>query len=179
MSEPPPLLYGGPRNAILRRYAALTVDDLRELAAAIERLAAERHDHKRVDHGFWYAWYAGPKLTPAETAEIEHLFTDVLVAIASGLSGLDVARFGARLGGTATQGALGWLSSLWAPRPGRRMQEAAIGLIEETCAPWQPRLGVIAAWNAACAVALRGRISAETETILAAPWRSVFGELPV
>ena len=176
MSEPP-LLYGGPRNAILRRYAALTVEDLRALSAAIERLASDRHDRRRLDRGFWYAWYAGPKLTADETTEIEHLFTEVVVAIASGLSGLDVARFGARLGGAA-QGPLGWLTGLWAPRPGRRLEETAIGLIEEACAPWQPRLGVVAAWNAACAVALRGRISGETEATLAAPWRAVFGELP-
>ena len=177
MSEPPPLLYGGRRSAIMRRDSTLTVEDLRALAAAVEELAREREYRKKVDHGFWFAWYNGPRLSDAETAEIESLFTEVTVAIATGLTGLDVARYGARLR-PSNAGPLDRLTRFVLTRPSRPLEDAAIGLMEDACAPWNPRLGFVAVWNAACAVAFRGRVPARTEEILAAPWRAVFGDLP-
>ena len=177
MSEPPPLLYGGPRHAIVRRYAALDVDDLKALAAAVEKLAHEKEMRKKVDYGFWWAWYDGPRLSRAEESEIGELFTDVVVAIATGVTGLDVARFGTRLR-PQSEGPLERLTSFFTGRPSHPLQDAAIGLMEDACAPWDPRYGFIAAWNAACAVAFRGRIPERTEAILSAAWRAVFGDLP-
>lgn len=177
MNEPPPLLYGGPRNAISRRFATLTIEDLQALAGAVEDLAREKENRKKVDHGYWFAWYDGPRLTEAETAQIQGLFTEVVVAIATGVTGLDVARFGARLR-PSNHGPLTRLTSFMLARPSRQLEDAAIGLMEDACAPWDPRHGFIAAWNAACAVAFRGRVPAQTEAILAAPWRAVFGDLP-
>ncbi len=177
MSELPPLLYGGPRTAISRRFAALTVGDLQALAAAVEGLARDKGKRNKVDHGYWFAWYDGPKLSEAESTEVQGLFTEVVVAIASGLTGLDVARFGARLR-PPSENPLSRLTSFVRVRPSRQLEDAAIGLMEDACAPWNPRLGFIAAWNAACSVAFRGRVSDQTEAILAAPWRAVFGDLP-
>lgn len=177
MSETPPLLYGGPRSAIARRFATLAVEDLQALAAAVERLTHERENRKKVDHGYWFAWYDGPRLTEAETTEVRGLFTEVVVAIATGVTGLDVARFGARLR-PSNQGPLARLTAYMTARPSRQLEDAAIGLMEDACAPWDPRLGFVAAWNAACAIAFRGRVSEQTEAILGAAWRAVFGDLP-
>jgi len=177
MSEPPPLLYGGPRHAITRRYATLRVEDLRALDAAVRELAGERQNRKKVDHGFWYAWYDGPRLTRAEEKEVSDLFSEVVVAIATGLTGLDVARYGAHLR-PRSEGPLERLTAFFTGRPGHPLQDAAIALMDDACAPWDPRLGFIAAWNAACAVAFRGRIPERSEQILGSAWLKVFGELP-
>jgi hypothetical protein len=177
MSEPPPLLYGGPRHAIARRYATLSVEDLKALEGAVEELAREREYRKKVDLGFWFAWYDGPRLSRAEEDEVGSLFTEVAVAIATGVTGLDVARFGTRLR-PQSEGPLERLTSFFTGRPSHPLQDAAVGLMDDACAPWDPRFGFIAAWNAACAVAFRGRIPERTETILGAAWRAVFGDLP-
>jgi hypothetical protein len=177
MSEPPPLLYGGPRHAISRRFAGLQVEDLRALEAAVLELAREREYRKKVDHGFWYAWYDGPRLGRDEEREVSDLFTEVAVAIATGLTGLDVARYGARLR-PASEGPLERLTAFFTGRPSHPLQDAAVALMDDACAPWDPRLGFIAAWNAACAIAFRGRIPERSERILVAAWLKVFDELP-
>jgi hypothetical protein len=177
MSEPPPLLYGGPRHAIAPRYATLRVEDLRALETAVLELAGERQYRKKVDHGYWYAWYDGPRLGRAVEKEIDDLFSEVVVAIATGLTGLDVARYGTRLR-PQSEGPLERLTSFFTGRPGHPLQDAAVALMDDACAPWDPRLGFIAAWNAACAVAFRGRIPEQSERILGAAWQKVFGELP-
>jgi hypothetical protein len=162
---------------IARRYASLRVEDLKALAAAVEELAREREYRKKVNLGFWFAWYDGPRLNRVEEGEVDDLFTEVVVAIASGVTGLDVARFGTRLRPSA-EGPLERLTSFFTGRPSHPLQDAAVGLMDDACAPWDPRLGFIAAWNAACAVAFRGRIPEPTERILGAAWRAVFGDLP-
>jgi hypothetical protein len=177
MSEPPPLLYGGPRHAIVRRYATLRVEDLHALEAAVKELAGERHYRKKVDFGYWYAWYDGPRLSRAQEKEVNDLFAEVAVAIATGLTGLDVARYGARLR-PQSEGPLERLTAFFTGRPGHPLQDAAIALMDDACAPWDPRYGFIGAWNAACAVAFRGHIPEDSERILGAAWQKVFGELP-
>ncbi len=180
LNEPRPLLAPGPRAAILRRLGELREAHLVALDAAVRELVAQKPLRKRVDHGFWFAWYEGPKLRRPEEDELATLFTDVVVAIASGVAGIDVGRFGERLRPQpqGLGGLLDGLGGILAPRPRRRLEEAAIGLIEETAAPWDPRLGVVAAWNMACAIALRGRLDEGVEQALLAAWEKALGPLP-
>ena len=46
-------------------------------------------------------------------------------------------------------------------------------------APADPKRAVVAAWNAGCAVALRGRLAADVEATLTAAWRRALGDMPV
>jgi hypothetical protein len=93
------VLFPGPRAALLGRLSQLTVEDLHALDAAVLALRDEKPYRKRVDKGFWLAWYEGPRLKTTEGDELQDLFGHVVVAIAGGLTGLDVERFGARPGG--------------------------------------------------------------------------------
>lgn len=178
-SERDPLLFPGPRAALLGRLSQLTVEDLHALDAAVLALRDEKPYRKRVDKGFWLAWYEGPRLTRAEGEELQDLFGHVVVAIAGGLTGLDVERFGARLGGRQQGGAIGdlmrLLRSTSADRP---LQGAAIGLIEDAVAPWDPRLAIVACWNVACAATLRKYLPVEVVEVLEGAWRRAIGEPP-
>ena len=178
-SERDPLLFPGPRAALLGRLSQLTVEDLHALDAAVLALRDEKPYRKRVDKGFWLAWYEGPRLKRAEGDELQDLFGHVVVAIAGGLTGLDVERFGARLGGGQQGGAIGdlmrLLRSTSADRP---LQGAAIGLIEDAVAPWDPRLAIVACWNVACAATLRKYLPVEVVEVLEGAWRRAIGEPP-
>jgi hypothetical protein len=178
-SERDPLLFPGPRAALLGRLSQLTVEDLHALDAAVLALRDEKPYRKRVDKGFWLAWYEGPRLKRAEGDELQDLFGHVVVAIAGGLTGLDVERFGARLGGRQQGGAIGdlmrLLRSTSADRP---LQGAAIGLIEDAVAPWDPRLAIVACWNVACAATLRKYLPVEVVEVLEGAWRRAIGEPP-
>ena len=174
-----PLLPPGPRAALLGRLAQLTLEDLHVLDAAVRELRAEKPQYKRVDKGFWLAWYDGPRLTSDENRELDDLFVHVVVAIASGLTGLDVERFGARLKSGQQEGVFGDLVRL--VRPGsadRPLQHAAIGLIEDAVAPWDPRLAIMACWNMACAAVLGAHLSGSVVEVLEAAWRQALGEPP-
>ena len=173
------LLLSGPRAAVLRRLGQVTVDDLHALDAAVVALRVEKPFRGRVDKGFWLAWYEGPRLTTNESRELGDLFPAVVVAIAAGLTGLDVERFGAGLEGRAQAGVFGGLARLLRPgSPDRPLQHAAIGLIEDAVAPWDPRLAIMGCWNAACAVTLRTRLQDPVVDVLEAAWRRALGELP-
>ena len=178
-SERDPLLFPGPRAALLGRLSQLTVEDLHALDAAVLALRDEKPYRKRVDKGFWLAWYEGPRLTTTEGGELGELFPAVVVAIAGGLTGLDVERFGARLGGRQQGGAIGdlmrLLRSTSADRP---LQGAAIGLIEDAVAPWDPRLAIVACWNVACAATLRKYLPVEVVEVLEGAWRRAIGAPP-
>jgi hypothetical protein len=63
--------------------------------------------------------------------------------------------------------------------PSRRLQDASIGLIEATLAPWDPRRAIVATWNMACAAALRERLRPTTIEALEAAWRTALGEPPI
>lgn len=180
VEEPRPFLQPGSRAAVLRRLGELREAHLVALDAVVRELATEKPFRKRVDYGFWFAWYEGPKLGRREEGELATLFTDVVVAIASGVTGIDVGRVGEHLRPQpqGLGGLLGGLGGFLAPRPSRRLEEAAIGLIEETTAPWNPRLGIVAAWNMACAVALRGRLDERVARVLLAAWEEALGSLP-
>jgi hypothetical protein len=178
-SERDPLLFPGPRAALLGRLSQLTVEDLHALDAAVLALRDEKPYRKRVDKGFWLAWYEGPRLTRAEGEELQDLFGHVVVAIAGGLTGLDVERFGVRLGDGQQGGAIGDLMRLLRPSSANRpLQSAAIGLIEDAVAPWDPRLAIVACWNVACAATLRKYLPVEVVDVLEAAWRRAIGEPP-
>ena len=174
-----PLLFPGPRAALLRRLGQLTVEDLHGLDAAVRALREEKPYRKRVDMGFWMGWYEGPRLTTAEGGELGNLFGHVVVAIAGGLTGLDVERFGARPMGGQQRGVFGDLTRLLRPSSADRLlQDAAIGLIEGAVAPWDPRLAIVACWNVACAATLRKHLPVEVVNVLEAAWRQAIGEPP-
>ena len=179
VSGPGPLNASGPHSAVLERLGRLTVDDLQRLDAAVRAAGAEKRYHGRVDKGFWLAWYQGPRLTASEGRELADMFSAVVVAIASGITGLDVNRLGARLGGGDRGGVFGDLFRL--VRPGsadRALQHAAIALIEDAAAPWDPRLAIIACWNVTCAATLRAHLPAPVLDALELAWREALGEPP-
>ena len=174
-----PLLLPGRRAALLCRLGQLTVEDLHGLDAAVRALREEKPYRKRVDMGFWMGWYEGPRLTTAEGGELGNLFGHVVVAIAGGLTGLDVERFGARPRGGQQKGVFGDLTRLLRPSSADRLlQDAAIGLIEGAVAPWDPRLAIVACWNVACAATLRKHLPVEVVNVLEAAWRQAIGEPP-
>ena len=60
----------------------------------------------------------------------------------------------------------------------RPLQSAAIGLIEDAVAPWDPRLAIVACWNLACAATLRKHLPVEVVDVLEGAWRRAIGEPP-
>ncbi len=181
LEEGPLLIYPGPRAALLGRLGKVTLDELHALEDAVRDLAKAKELRGRVDRGFWYAWHDGLELPREEQAQIGDLFADVMMAIAGGVVGLDVERFGARLGARSRDagGAFGGLLGFLRQRPpSQRRQEMAIDLINDAAAPWDPRLGVVACWNVACAAALRRRLRPPTVEALEAAWRTALGEPP-
>jgi hypothetical protein len=174
-----PLLAPESREALLGRLGRLTLDELHALDAAVRALRAEKPYRKRVDMGFWLAWYEGPRLSTAEAAELGDLFGQVVVAIARGVTGLDVERFAARPRDARQQGVFGDLANLFRhPSAGRSLQDGAIGLLEAAVAPWDPRLAIVACWNAACAATLRPHLPPGVVDVLEHAWRQALGELP-
>ncbi len=177
MTERQPFLYPGPRMALLRQVRKLTVDDLHALDAAVRALVAAR-SHKHVDKGFMFAWWEGPRLHGEDEQELQDLFSELLTALASGLTGIDVERMGARFAPKPT--GMDAIYRLIIPaRRSRDLQDASIGLIEDSLAPWDPRLAIIATWNMACAAALREHLPPPTVEALEAAWRRAIGEPPV
>lgn len=178
-SGPPPLLLPGRRAALQRRLGQLTVEDLHGLDAAVRALREAKPYRTRVDKGFTMAWYEGPRLTRAEDGEIADLFGDVVIAIAGGLTGLDVERFWARPQHERSTGVIGDVMRFLRPNSADRpLQAAAIRLIEGVVAPWDPRLAIMACWNVACAAALRTHLPGPVVEVLEAAWRQALGEPP-
>jgi hypothetical protein len=171
-----PLLYPGPRAALLRRVRSLTIDDLHALDAAVRALKAEKR-HRDIDKGFVFAWWDGPRPTTDDEAELNDLFADVVTNLATGLTGLDVERVAARF--APRESVLDGIARLFLPpRAQHQLQDASIGLIEDAVAPWDPRLAVVATWNMACAAALRQHLLPATVDTLEAAWRRALGEPP-
>jgi hypothetical protein len=157
----------------------LTADDLHALDAAVRALREEKPYRTRVDRGFWLAWYEGPQLPAAKGDELGGLFVQVVVAIAHGLTGLDVERFAARPPEPPQVGVLGDLMRRLRPASAElSLQNAAIRLIEGAAAPWDPRLAIVACWNVTCAAALRTYVPAGIVEVLEAAWRRALGEPP-
>jgi hypothetical protein len=176
MSDLPPLLYPGPRAALLRRVRTLTPADLHALDAAVRELAGDKA-HRHADKGFFYAWWEGPRPPSEVEDELNVLFGDLLVALAGGRTGLDVERVAAQFA-PKPRGLDGIMNLFLRPRPRVQLQDAAIGLVEDALAPWDPRLAIVATWNMACAAALREHLAAATIDRLEAAWRRALGEPP-
>jgi hypothetical protein len=178
-SGPPPLLTPRLREALQRRLGQLTVDDLHLLDAAVRALREAKPYRRRVDMGFTLAWYEGPRLTRAEDGELADLFGDVIIAIAGGVTGFDVERLGARGQRDQSTGAIGDVMRFLRPDSAARpLQHAALGLIESSVAPWDPRLAIMACWNMACAAVLGAHLSGSVVEVLEAAWRQALGEPP-
>jgi hypothetical protein len=174
-----PLFHPGARAAVLRRFGNLTIDDLHALDAAVRALRAEKPYRGRVDKGFSLAWYEGPRLTTSEGREVNELFEGVVVAIAGGVTGLDVARLGGHLRGGQQYGVLGDVMRMMRPASANlALQHAAIGLIEDAVAPLDARLAIVACWNVACAATLRAQLPVEVVEVLEGAWRHALGEPP-
>ena len=176
MTERRPFLYPGPRAALLRRIGTLTVDDLHALDEAVRALKAEKA-HKLVDKGFLFAWWDGPSIHEEEEGELQDLFSAVLVALAGGLTGIDVEKVGARFAPKPSISE-SIFRAIMPTRQSRPLQDASIGLIEDTLAPWDPRLAIVATWNMACAAALREHLRESTVAALEAAWRRAIGDPP-
>jgi hypothetical protein len=160
----------------MRRVRALTPDDLRSLDEAVRALVAAKAG-RNMDKGYFYAWWDGPRLRADSEHELDDLFGEMLSALASGLTGIDVERLGGQL--APRRGGLdAFFSRFLRPRQSRQLQDASIGLIEGAVAPWEPRLAIIAIWNMICAVALRDHLPPPTIDRLEAAWRRALGDLP-
>jgi hypothetical protein len=154
------------------------VDDLHALDAAVRELRSER-SHRNIDKGFSFAWWDGPSLPRELEDEIQVLFSDILVALAGGITGIDIEHVAPQLAPKRGGFGLDSLAELFLrPRAPQRLQDASIALLEGHVAPWDPRLAVVATWNMACAVALRERLREATVTTLEAAWRRALGDPP-
>jgi hypothetical protein len=142
----------------------------------VRALVAEKAG-RNVDKGFFYAWWDGPRLATDAARELDDLFAAMLIALAGGLTGIDVERFGGQL--AQTRGGLDtFFSRFLRPQKSRQFQDASIGLIEGAVAPWNPRLAIVATWNMVCALALRDHLPPPTAARLEAAWRRALGDLP-
>ena len=142
---------------------------MRELSAA--------KAHRDIDKGYFFAWWDGPRIAREQEDELQDLFAVVLAALARGLTGIDVEAVGSVLAHKPSF-LDGLLAVFRSPRRSQQLQDASIGLIEKAVAPWDPRLAVVATWNMACAVALRGHLREPTRATLEAGWRRALGDMP-
>ena len=176
MPDRTPLLDPIARAAVLARVRTLTRDDLHALDAATRALAATP-DHRRADKGYFFAWWDGPGTREPDETEIQDFFADVLVALATSLTGINVAQYGTRL--AREPSGMDKLYRFVVPaRRSDALQDSSIGLIEDAVAPWSPRVAVVATWNMACAVALGAHLPEPTRETLETAWRQALGDLP-
>ena len=76
-------------------------------------------------------------------------------------------------------GILGDVARLFLPASiGRSRPDEAIRLIDRAVAPLDPRLAIVACWNAACAAMLRPHLAAGVAGVLEIAWRTSLGEPP-
>jgi hypothetical protein len=132
----------------------ITVSELDALTAEVERGRKVKAERARLEP-FWTVNLRGIKPSSEETSALELLWTLMLVGLAEGLTGRDVAAGDARAAeGTATS------------------------MIEHSGAAANPWAGVTAIWNASCAVLLQERLSPAIRAELLSTWRKVLGDEP-
>ena len=166
------------RAAFLTRAGSLTKAELLALGTAVDALIAEGGDRERLTKGFFFAWYKGPSLSDDDNAALNDLFIEVLIVIARALTDVD-PRAMTRGRQAERQDFLSAVRELFTMKSkSREAEELAIRLIEGAVAPTDPRVALVAAWNAACAVALHGRLPPAVDETLGAAWRRTIGELP-
>ncbi len=162
---------------VLARFRRLRRDDLEALDRSVQALVATEGRRHRSDLGFRYAWYEGPPLSYAETADLDELFRRVCAAIATGVTGFDAAAFDDRAADRA--GAFGFLTRWFTPPYAKGTREdAALEVLTVACRPFDPRRAVVACWNLACATAMRDHLAPDVVVALEAAWRGALGEPP-
>jgi hypothetical protein len=109
---------------------------------------------------------------------LDRLFVEIVVAMAVAVSGVDPHVVAGTSDRSRSAGAT-FLDVLFPRRQSTGLTEVSLRLIDSALAPVDPQHAVVAAYNAGCAIALRGRIAPDVEAILTAAWRRTFGELPV
>jgi hypothetical protein len=163
---------------LMARFREFRQPDLESLSAVVAGLAASEGRRHRSDLGFHYAWYVGPSLGREDREILDELFSDMSVALATGVTGIDVARFGGRVPVASPRraGALaGWLLP---PSRERRLQDVALAMLDEACHPFDPRLAVVGCWNVVCSQVFRGAVPGSVVDRLEAAWRQAFGDVP-
>jgi hypothetical protein len=174
----PPERRAWDRERFLARIQGMSRAEVVALGDAVDALVAEGGDAKKLTRGFFLAWYQGPRLGGDETAELDRLFVDVVVAMAIGLSGVDPRV----IAGTADRrhgAGAAFLAALFPSRAASEITDVSLRLISGATAPVDPQRAVVAAWNTGCAISLRGLLAEDVEATLTAAWRRGVGELPV
>lgn len=167
------------RSVFLTRAGSLTKAELLALGTAVDALVAEGGDRELLTKGFFFAWYKGPGLSSDDNAALNALFADVVVAIARSITDVDAWAMTAGRSSEQRPGFLAAFLSLFTQKSrSGEVEDLAIRLIEGAVAPVDPRIALVAAWNAACAVALHGRLDPPVDETLGAAWRRTIGELP-
>jgi hypothetical protein len=165
------------RRMFLAAVARLDRETVLALGGAVGALVSEGADRTRTTKGFLFAWYDGPSLSNDERFAFGAFFQEVMAALASALTGTDPHALvppRPQKAGLAES-----LRDMFLPRrQWNELGDISVRLIENSLAPVDPQPCIVAAWNAGCAVWMRGHIAPETEAVLTAPWRRAVGDLP-
>ncbi len=176
--EPTPERRAWERERFLARIRGLSRAEVVALGEAVDVLVAEGGDPKKLARGFALAWVAGPRISREETVSLDRLFVDVVVAMAIAVSGVDPQVVAGTSDRSRVAG-VAFLEALFPRRQASSLTEISVRLIGNSLAPVDPQHAVVAAWNAGCAIALRGTLPSEVDTVLTAAWLRALGELPV
>jgi hypothetical protein len=165
------------RRLFLARVASLTREEVLALGEAVTTLVAEGADRGKTTKGYLFAWYEGPRLSDAESRSFGSYFQEVMAALALAVSGTDPHLLvpDRRQKGGLTES----IKELFLPYQERNeLGDFAVRILEKSVSPVDARPIIVAAWNAGCAVWMRGRVTPEIEAALTAPWRLAVGDLP-
>lgn len=175
-------LGGEPRSEralrlFLARVASLSREQVLALGEAVATLVAEGADRERTTKGYLFAWFEGPRLSDAESRSFGSYFQEVMAALALAVSGTDPHMLvpDRRQKGGLTES----IRELFLPYQERNeLGNFAVRILETSVSPADARPIIVAAWNAGCAVWMRGRIEPGIEAVLTAPWRRAIGGPP-
>jgi hypothetical protein len=166
------------RRMFLARVARLEREQILGLGAAAAALVAEGANKERTTKGFLFAWYDGPRVSQQERYVFGMYFQEVVAALATALTGTDphvLAPPKSRASGITAV----FREAFLPRREWNEVGDIGIRLVENSVAPAPVQPIVTAAWNAGCTVWMRGRLPAELEATLLAPWMRAVGEPPV
>jgi hypothetical protein len=161
----------------LARVAGLSREQVLSLGAAAAALVAEGADRERTMKGYLFAWYEGPRLSDVESRAFGNYFQEVVAALAIAVSGTDPHILVPER--RPSSGITDAIKDLFLPyRERNELGEFAVRILETSLAPTDPRPIIVAAWNAGCAVWMKGRVPAGIEAALSAPWLRAVGDAP-